>query len=261
MKYTLLTFLAALNLFAFSQDKKITTLEVSDTIQFAAVDRPGELYILTNAGQLQKFDYDGKLLNLLKTKFKPTLFDPRDGSRLFAYYRDIQQYWFYNPSLEVTSMHELDSALAIDPWLVCSSGDYALWMIDATDNSLKKIDTKSGLLTVEVSLPTPNDKSEFIYMREYQGFLFVLTRTQGIYIFNSIGKLIKTIPGKNITYFNFLGEELYYPAQDHLVFMDLFSGESRQVQFAHGRYVLFTDERAFVIGVKQIDIYSAPLQH
>ena len=115
-------------LFSFSQPKKIRTLQVSDTIAFAAVDRPGELYIVTKSGQLQKFDKDGTLLNLLKPKNTVTLFEPRDGARLFAFVRELRQYWIMNPSFEVNTVFELDSAFAIDPWLICSSGDHNLWV-------------------------------------------------------------------------------------------------------------------------------------
>ena len=51
-------------------------------------------------------------------------------------------------------------------------------------------------------------------MREYQGFLFLLHQEKGILIFNKMGKWIKTIERPQLKYFNFLGEELYYPEGD-----------------------------------------------
>src|SRR5687767_6814977 len=84
---------------AFAQ-KKIKTLEVSDTIRFASVDRPGDIYLITRDGQIQKFDKDGKLSVLYKHKTLPTLFEPRDGAKLFAYYRENQEYDYLNPSFE-----------------------------------------------------------------------------------------------------------------------------------------------------------------
>src|SRR5687768_10207019 len=102
--------------------KKIKTLEISDTIVLAAVDRPGDFYLVTKAGQIQKFDKDGKLKVLLKHQGAPTLFDPRDGARLFAYYREGQQYDYYNPSFEITASYRIDPAFAIEPWLICPSG-------------------------------------------------------------------------------------------------------------------------------------------
>ena len=237
-----------------AQKKIIRTLSVTDTISFATVDRPGELYIQTKSGQLQKFDKDGDLVALGKQPTAPTLFDPRDGSRLFAYFRPLRQYWMMNPSFEVTSAHVLDSAFAIDPWLICSSGDHNLWVLDASDNSLKKIDTKTGVVTVEIAAPVKS-KEHVIYMREYQGFLFVLDKEEGILIFNSIGKLIRVMVGKNIPFFNFLGEELYYPQQQNLNYFNLFSAETRQAELPKGtRFFLLTDERQYIIKHTSIDI-------
>jgi hypothetical protein len=253
--FSLLTF--AVN----GQSKPIRSVEVSDTIRFAAIDRPGDLYIQTRTGQIQKFDADGKLLNLYKQKI-PTLFDPRDGARLFAYFRELRQYWYLNPSFDVTASYVLDSAFAIDPWLVCSSGDHNLWILDAADWSLQKIDPKKGLALVDESFTTTPDKdpADFTFMREYQGFLFLLDRSEGILIFNSVGKRIRTIAIQDLAAFNFLGEELYYQDGPVLRFFDLFSAETREValpphSYSHTPLTLLTDEKLYRIGPLRIDIF------
>ena len=76
---------------AFAQ-KKLTTRSVNESIVYATVDRPGDLYIVTSSGQIQKFDKDGKVASVYKNNPSPTLFDPRDGSRLFAYFRSDQHF-------------------------------------------------------------------------------------------------------------------------------------------------------------------------
>lgn len=250
--FSLLTFTAS------GQSKPIRSVEVSDTIRFAAVDRPGELYIQTRGGQIQKFDADGKLLNLYRSTKIPTLFDPRDGARLFAYFRELHQYWYLNPSFEVTDAYVLDSAFAIDPWLVCSSGDHNLWILDAADWSLQKIDPKKGITLADETFKTAPDKdpADFTFMREYQGFLFLLDSSEGILIFNSVGKLIRTIAIKDLAAFNFLGEELYYQDGPVLRFFDLFSAETREVPLpSPAAFTLLTDERLYRIGFRRIDIF------
>src|SRR5687767_7685859 len=156
--------------------KKIKTLEVSDTIIYALVDRPGEFYIVSKEGQIQKFDRDGKLLVLYKHKGAPTLFDPRDGARLFAYYRDQQQYDFFNPSFEITASYRIDPAFAIDPWLICPSGDHKLWVLDKADHSLKKLNAQQTEVEVEIVIDSTliKDAVDFSTLREYQGFVFAL---------------------------------------------------------------------------------------
>ena len=244
---------------AFGQFRKIRTQEVSDTIITVAVDRPGDLYIITKEGQLQHFDKDGKLLSLYKKGQAPTLFDPRDGSRLFTYFRQAQQYAYLNPSFEITQLVQIDSAFSIDPWLVCASGDYNIWILDAADWSLKKVDIKKGIVLAETVMPATFSKlkSDYITFREYQGFLFITDQTKGVHVFNGMGKYLRTVPVQRPFYFNFLGEEMYYQSGASLTFFDLFSTGTRQVKLpAASAFTLLTDERLFLISHRQIDVYE-----
>ncbi|MFZ6011866.1 MAG: hypothetical protein ACOYXT_16110, partial [Bacteroidota bacterium] len=206
-----------------SAQRKIKTLEVTDTIAFAAVDRPGDLYVVSTTGQIQKFDKDGKLKVFYKGDQVPTVFDPRDGARIFAYYRDKQEYLYFNPSFDITAAYRIDSAFVIEPWLIAPSGDHNLWLLDNADNSLKKINLTLPEVQVEVTIDTTLHKkvSSFTHIRDYQGFVFLLDPSKGIDVFNNLGKHIKTIPTVGVHQFHFLGEELYY-LQDHkLKFFDL----------------------------------------
>jgi hypothetical protein len=243
---------------SFAQQKKIKTLEVSDTIGHAYVDRPGDLYVFTYTGHLQRFDKDGRLLNLYRKGPSLTSFDPRDGARLFAFYRKDSHYDMMNTSFDVVSSHKIDSAFATEPWLVCTSGDHFIWTIDASDFSLKKIDMRNGLVPVEVSLSLKGkNKNDLIALREYQNFVFLLDKKEGIKVYNSVGSLIRTIPQAGLTYFNFIGEELYYLKGNIIQFFDLFTTETREVKLpAKADIALVTDERLFVVKGKTVDIYD-----
>jgi hypothetical protein len=258
MKNALLILALVAPIISFAQ-KKIKTIEVSDTIVYATVDRPGDIYVVTKEGQIQKFDKDGKLLVVYRHKGPPTLFDPRDGARLFAYYRALQEYDYYNPSFEIVSSFRIDSAFAIEPWLIAPSGEKKLWVLDNADHSLKKINTVDALVEVEVIIDAAliEDATAFTAIREYQNFVFLLNPKKGILIFNSLGKHIKTIPVKGISSFNFLGEELYYQAGDIVKFIDLFNAETREMKLsAKPRTVILTDERMIQISYRSFDIFE-----
>jgi hypothetical protein len=239
--------------------KKITTKTVSESIRYATVDRPGELYVVTSSGQIQRFDKDGRVASVYKNNPTPTLFDPRDGSRLFAYYRTDQHFSFLNPSFEATNSGRLDPAIAIDPWLMCVSGDYNFWILDAADVSLKKINVSTGIVTVDSKIPEPasDSVSAYTYLREYQGFVFVLDKKKGVQVFSSLGKHLKTLGQPSIPHFNFLGEELYFQSGDGLNFFNLFSAETRHMPLNQtGEFILLTDERLFIINDKTIDFFE-----
>lgn len=239
--------------------RQIKNIALSDTILYAAIDRPGDFYVITKTGQIQRFDKDGKLTLLFKAVEAPTLFDPRDGARLFVYYRSDQHYEFRNPSFETTAVFKIDSAFAIQPWLICPSGEYKLWVLDSVDNSLKKINVKESEVDVEIIIDPAliESATSFTVMREYQHFVFLLNPSKGIYIFNSLGKHIKTIEVSGIQQFNFLGEELYYLRGDTLQFFNLFTTETRAVKINPGyQAALLTDERMILFQPRSIDIFG-----
>jgi hypothetical protein len=238
---------------------KIKTITLNDTIDYVCIDRPGDIYVITRAGQIQRFDKDGNLTLLYKAEMKPTLFDPRDGARLFAYYRQDQHYEFLSPSFEPLVSYKIDPAFAIQPWLICPSGEYKLWILDNVDQSLKKIDVKSAEVEVEVMVDSAliNDAEAFKTMREYQNYMFLLDRARGIFIFNSLGKHIKTLDIPGVKSFNFLGEDLYYLRNGLLEFFNLFTGQLRQMQIPSGYTdALVTDERMILFTRQAIDIFA-----
>jgi hypothetical protein len=257
-------FLPVLFLFTFAAapaQEEIKSITLSDTILYTAIDRPGDFYAVTKSGQIQRFDPDGKLNRLYKGEKPPTLFDPRDGARLFAYYRHDQHYEFLNPSFKTIASYRIDSAFAIQPWLICPSGEYKLWVLDQADRRLKKIDVQASQVVVEIVVDTTlvEGVKDFTFMREYQNFVFLLNPGKGILIFNSIGKHIRTIEVERIKRFHFLGEELYFLKEGKLQFFNLFTAEMREVKTEKGFMdALLTDERIALF--KPLSIYIFPFR-
>lgn len=238
---------------------KITTRTVNEPIRYATVDRPGELYVVTVSGQIQRFDKHGNVVSIYKNNPLPTLFDPRDGARLFAYFRDDQHFSFLNPSFETTQSGKLDPAMAIDPWLMCVSGDYNFWVLDAADMTLKKINSANGTVTIEAKVPQQEGDSisSYINLREYQGFVFLHHSTKGVLVFSGFGKPLKTLVNTAIPHFNFLGEEFYYNTGNVVNFFNLFTAETRQTPLKQkGDFVLLTDERMYIVNEKSIDFFE-----
>lgn len=241
---------------SYSQEK-IISVPIKNEIISAYVDRVGELYIITSANDIQKFDINGKLLSVYKEGAAPTLFDPRDGSRLFAFFRKDRSVTHLSPSLVINNIVKIDSAFVLEPWLACSAGDHDLWILDAVDKTLKKLSLRTSTLPVEVNLPDDIKLSGVTFMREYQGFLFLLERGKGIHVFNSMGRWIKTISASDLKYFNFLGEELYYPEQGSLIFTNLFSGDQRKLPISEPfEIALVTDERIFLVKKTNVNFFQ-----
>lgn len=247
-----------------AQTPKPIAITLPDSVTAAFIDRPGELYLQLRSGRLQRYDKDGNLRATSPDNLpRLTLFDPRDGARLFAYYRPTQHYAYLNPSFEadINNSISIDAAFAAEPWLVCASGDYNVWILDVADWSLKKIDTQKGIVLVETPVAgVTADKHEAItYMREYQGFLFLLERGKALHMYSSMGKHLRTLTAPGIRYFNFLGEEVYFDTNDRRQMFNLFSAkyDDADSRVSQG-FVLQSDERLYIIDGKRLEVH--PLQ-
>jgi len=261
IRHYITLFLITLPLLAQAQFTELMKLSVPNPISYATVDRPGELYLVDSRGTIQKVDMDGNLQSSYTPvqPVLPTVLDARDGARIFTYYRDRQEYIYFSPSMaDDVGWQKIDPAFAITPYFVCPSGDYGLIILDSADWSLKKVNLKTSVVSVDESIASRLIKnSRIVTMREYQNFIFLLDAVQGIIVFNGIGKWIRTIPVKNITWFNFLGEELYYKQGEKLVLIDLFTTASREVGLpVGGDFALLTDERLYVVGRDGVVIYG-----
>jgi hypothetical protein len=256
IKWSILFFL--LPFCAEAQFKKIKSFELKDNVVSASVDRPGDLYVEFHSGVIQKYSVDGLLLASSTNAVLPTLFDPRDGARLFTYGKATQSYQFLSPLLEEVSITKMNQAFAIAPYLACTFGDQGMVILDSADWSVKRVNLRTSIVSMEASIQSLiSDKTKITFMREYQNFIFLLDQSKGILVLNSMGKLIKTIEVTGLTYFNFLGEELYYLQDGQLKFTDLFTAEKRSMPLPEVCDVaLLTDERLYLIKDNLVNILS-----
>ncbi len=256
MKWSILFFL--LPFCVNAQFKKIISVEVKDNIVSVSVDRPGDLYLVLHSGVIQKYSVDGLQLASTTNISLPTVFDPRDGARVFTYKRETQSYQFLSPLLEEVSTTKINQAFAVAPYLACTFGDQSLVILDSADWSIKRVNLRTSIVNMEASLQTViSDQTKITFMREYQNFIFLLDQSKGILVLNSIGKLIKTIEVKNLSSFNFIGEELYYVQAGQMKFIDLFTAEERSMTLPEPCDVaLLTDERLYLILKNQLIVFS-----
>ncbi|CAN5350477.1 hypothetical protein BH09BAC3_BH09BAC3_08780 [soil metagenome] len=238
-----------------AQSKNIT-FETPADIQWAGVDRPGDLFLILKTGEVLKYDKTGKKIGTHTFKASPTLYEPLDGIQSFYFISDGNQYGNVSADMTEVSQHQLDPSFAISPWLVCPSL-HELWMMDSSDFSIKKTKLKSTSISLEsivIHLPSKNIK-DYIYMREYQNYLFLLDKNAGIHVYSGLGKFIKTIGQKDLAYFNFLGEEIYFMRGTQLVFIDLFNDETRTLTLPGTcKFALLNDDKLYSVELNKVTI-------
>jgi len=231
--------------------KKVSTVKLDHKVSYAAVDRPGDLYVILDNGEGLKFDKSGTQIGKRKFKAVPTIFDPKDGTRAFAYYRDTQIIETIAPDLSFADASALHPEFAVSAWLVCPSKN-ELWILDSADFTLKKTKEKGSAIAYE----TPFGDAGANYMREYLNFLFVLD-PDGVRMQNNLGKTIQKIAAPALSYFSFLGEEIYYPSGNSLQLIDLYTSEKRLIALPHAaKFALLTDDRMILVNDDSIDFFE-----
>lgn len=235
-----------------SAQKKIASVEIG-SFQSVSVDRPGDLYLFQKKS-VKKIHQQGTIEEIALDD-SPTVFEPRDGARMFQYSAKNQRCSFFSAGTK--QEFKIEAHYAVEPILACASGDHQLWILDKSDWSVKRVNPMKAAVVAEARIDQKQFASapEFVEMREYQNFLFLIERTTGILIFNSLGIQIKKIETPGIEYINFLGEELYYKQNDRLIFYDLFDTTTRTIPVdPASRYALVTDTRTYLVYPKKVDI-------
>jgi len=231
--------------------KKIKEIKSAEVI-CATVDRLGNFFIASKNNVIKKFDAQGKLMATLKGK-NTTLLEPWYHPSIFLYSHVNQKYWIYGRYFENDKEHLLDPSWAIQPTLVCPSNDNKLWLFDAADASIKKVNpiTKEVLIEFYADTTKASAPPVYAHLREYQNMIFLLDQRSGISIYSHIGKKIHQIAKQGIDNFNFFGEELYFLDGSKIKFFDLGTGEAREIEVGDGyKYVLATDESIVLVNQK-----------
>ena len=231
--------------------KKIKEIKSAEVI-CATVDRLGNFFIVSKNNVIKKFDAQGKLMATLKGK-NTTLLEPWYHPSIFLYNQLNQKYWIYGRYFENGKEYSLDPSWAIQPTLVCPSNDNKLWLFDAADASIKKVNpiTKEVVIEFYTDTLTARAASVYAHLREYQNMIFLLDQQSGISVYSHIGKRIYQIDTKGINNFNFFGEELYYLDGTKMKFFDLGTGTTREIEVGvEYKYVLASDESIILISQK-----------
>ncbi|MBX2897042.1 MAG: hypothetical protein KF763_16470 [Cyclobacteriaceae bacterium] len=253
IRFLVIFFCLAPNLASAQKDfTKLKSWKAKNT-ELLAVDRLGNFVFIEKSGSLAKFDADGKKIATSK-KQTATLVEPWFQPTIFVYNRDRQTYNLLNRLFESATSHPLDSAWAIEPWLVCPTHDNRLWILDRADWSLKKIIPTSGQVVLEFNLPVEfTHKAEFIYLREYLNLIFLLDKNTGILVLNHLGQLIERIEVSGLKGLYFFGDEMYFVQNNTLHYFNLLTSQWRQHAIpANSTQAIITDERLITLSANKV---------
>ncbi|MDQ3395219.1 MAG: hypothetical protein M3512_14055 [Bacteroidota bacterium] len=239
----------------------IHTVPISQP-ESVSIDRFNNIYISDKKGNIVQYDPAGKFLQ----KYSPTKqitinsLESWQAIKIFAFSQDFQQVLFLDRFLYPAPAVFIRDLPVGFIRAATISIDNHLWLIDDTDLSLKKYDVlqKKIIIHSPLNLQLGNNTFDINYIKEYQNHLFINDKNNGILMFDVMGNYLKSIPIKNLNYFNFYNNELYYLERDKVVFYDFYKLKERSIELPAGpkSFILATETKLFIISDANMRIYS-----
>ncbi len=177
------------------------------------IDPFGHIYTIDNKNRLNVYDADLKLLfeyynNGLGDISYLDITNPR---KIILFFSGFQKMVFLDNTLSEIGRLNLDFNLPYDIRAMGSSRDNNIWIYDATDYKLKKIDSNGKVILLS------NPIESFLninivphYIIEYNNEVYLIEEGEGIAVFDNFGNYLSFVPFKGGSSLSFQTNALIY---------------------------------------------------
>lgn len=228
----------------------------------ASLDRRGTLYVADAQNNIHQYGPDGQALNT----FSP----PQPGhvasieawntTKILVFYDDRQQLLlldrFAAPVGELGLLDYLDGTVRV----ATLAPNDRVWLLNESDLTLRQFDTnqKRFGLNTPLDLLIGRSRPDFRFLREYQNNLYLLDRTNGVYVFDNLGNYRKKLPFAGLSTLGFRGDELYFVSEGKLQFFHLYTLAQRTLPLpaAEVRQVLVGETYAYIFTAAGVQVYK-----
>jgi hypothetical protein len=241
----------------------VRTVPIQKPVQ-VSLDRNGNIYISDEKGNISKYDSLGTPLTTFSPQKLgvPTMLESWYTLKVFAFYRDFQEFVLLDRFLNFTPNYKFRSDDIGFARMATMAADFNLWVVDDADFSLKKYSPQQQDVLFQTSfdlLLSPQDY-DINFMREYQNSLYINDRNSGILVFDNMGNYKKKLPFKGLTQFSFLNDELYYLQDDKIHLFNLYNFKERIIQLpaeVKVRFALINGSHLVLVEDKQMSLMKS----
>lgn len=207
---------------SFQEPKTMPFTLVANIITNAktiSTDQLGNLYVVTQTNQLNKYGRNGKLVSTLNYAYAGniTQVDATNPMEINVFYKELNRVVFLDNNLAFRGDLDLTKAGIIQASSIARSYDNNVWVFDMGDLQLKKV-KKTG----EVELSSGNIRQYIAgnaainYLHDNNDRVFAVDSVNGVLLFDVFGGYVKTIPLKSASEVKVLGTYLFYSFNNQL---------------------------------------------
>ena len=190
----MLFFLSVLALNNYAQDFKLIA-KIDTVAKMAQLDNFGNLFIITPANDVLKFNPQGKFLwNYSNKSFGDvSQIDVTDPMRVILYYQGFQQIVVLNNNLSEISKFSFNQNPDVQITQIASANNNGFWVYDQINRELKKLtnnfidDLSSGNLYQRIGIDM-----DAIFMLTDEKYVYLNDKSTGVRIFDRFGNFYKT---------------------------------------------------------------------
>lgn len=205
--------------FSFALQDKPLCLVIKSKLNYFATDNMGNVYTVKEE-ELVKYLSNGKLFaRYSNLQFgNISAIDATNPLKLILYYRDFQQIVFLDNQLTSKSESISLEALGYEQAdLVCASANNGFWLYNKQNNELVRFNENLKQITITGNLKQllqTNIKPNF--MREHNGYLYLNSPENGIFVFDIFGTFNRIISLKNLKQFDVYEDVIYFQKDSSL---------------------------------------------
>ena len=220
---------------AFSQSKFSLIKTIDAPSGFFTSDNQSNVYVV-KGNELTKYDKTGKVLYKYSNKNYGNIsfVDASNMLRILVFYKDFLQVVFLDNTLSTSGDPvNLEKVGFQQTQLVCSSNNNGLWIYDQQNFELIRFDKnltkvqQTGNLTSALTIDL-----QPIALQEYDNKVYMNNPSTGILIFDIYGTYYKTIPVKNASNFQPIGDWVYYLTGNTIKAYNIKSTEEKEFAIA-----------------------------
>jgi hypothetical protein len=262
LKFMLL-FCCVLLLSQKSNAQSFKLIKQIDTIaKIASVDNLGNLFLVTPANEVMKFNPDGKFLwNYTNNSFGDIdQIDITDPLRVILYYQAYQQVVVLNNNLSEISSYSFNNNPNQQIALVASANNNGFWIYDQLNRELKKL---SNNFIDELKSGNIFQRNGFdmnaVFMLSNDQYVFINDTGEGVRIFDRFGNYYKTAVINPTKAFEVEGEELIYQERDKLYRYNFMTFKKEEIKLPiskPGNTFGYRLKRLFILNEKGLTLWA-----
>jgi hypothetical protein len=257
----ILFFLSFTALNNYAQDFKLIA-KIDTVAKMAQLDNFGNLFIITPANDVLKFNPQGKFLwNYSNKSFGDvSQIDVTDPMRVILYYQGFQQIVVLNNNLSEISKFSFNQNPDVQITQIASANNNGFWVYDQINRELKKLtnsfidDLSSGNLYQRNGIDM-----DAIYMLTDEKYVYLNDKKTGVRIFDRFGNFYKTAvvyPPKD---FEVSNDEISFFDNGNLMKYNYLSFKLDKIELPDTKNkvnALFRFNRLVILTEKDITLYA-----